>query len=63
MFTVGTRVQLHPSMDHWMKGDRFGRVAQVIGQTYHVKLDSGNDTLAYESFLTRANDTLAPIGD
>ncbi|KKK78564.1 hypothetical protein LCGC14_2842320 [marine sediment metagenome] len=26
MLTKGTRVSLHPATDHWMRGDRYGKI-------------------------------------
>ena len=26
MLTKGTRVEIHPATDHWMRGDRYGTV-------------------------------------
>lgn len=38
---IGTRVELSPSTDWWMRGARFGEIVKV-GRTYmHVKLDAG----------------------
>lgn len=36
---IGTRVELSPSTDWWMRGARFGEIVKT-GKTYmHVKLD------------------------
>lgn len=32
-FAPGTRVQLHPGTDRWMRGDRFG-VVKSVGRLY-----------------------------
>ena len=32
-FTVGDRVELHPSTDTWMQGARFGTVAHITQAT------------------------------
>ena len=38
---IGTRVQLHPATDAWMRGDRYAEIV-AIGHTYlRVKTDSG----------------------
>lgn len=38
-FQVGSRVELHPSTDAWMAGDRYGTV-KAIGRKYlHVHMD------------------------
>lgn len=29
-YVSGQRVELHPSMDLWMKGDRFGEVKSIM---------------------------------
>ncbi len=31
-FSVGNRVELHPGLDRWMMGDRYGDVAR-LGRT------------------------------
>ena len=37
---IGTRVELSPSTDWWMRGARFGEIVKA-GKTYmHVKLDA-----------------------
>lgn len=38
-FVKGDRVELHPGMDLWMMGARFGTVAKVTSRSVHVKLD------------------------
>jgi hypothetical protein len=38
-FNVGMRVELHPSTDQWMMGDRFGDVVQVGRKRVYVKMD------------------------
>lgn len=44
-FRVGDRVELHPSTDRWMQGDRYGEVVK-IGHTYvHVHMDRSNKTI------------------
>lgn len=37
----GTRVQLHPATDLWMRGARFGEVIAVGRTTAKIMLDSG----------------------
>ena len=36
---IGTRVELHPALDAWIKGDKFGEVVKVTRNNVHVKLD------------------------
>lgn len=37
---IGTRVQLHPVLDAWMRGDRYGVLVRVNPDgTVRVKLD------------------------
>ncbi|HYB34977.1 MAG TPA: hypothetical protein VEF72_03760 [Mycobacterium sp.] len=36
---VGDRVELHPGLDAWMQGDRYGEVAKVTPTHVHVKMD------------------------
>lgn len=38
--TPGTRVQLHPATDLWMRGARFGSIVAVRGEVATVKLDA-----------------------
>lgn len=38
-FPVGSRVELHPALDLWMMGARFGVVTKVGRTKVHVKLD------------------------
>lgn len=51
-FPSGSRVELHPSMDRWMMGDRFGTVERVAdtGRIY-VTMDSGYKLRTYEHNL------------
>lgn len=39
-FTVGTRVQMHPATDLWMRGARYGDVVKVGRKYLVVKLDA-----------------------
>ena len=45
---IGTRVELHPATDEFMKGDRYGTITRVFhGNTidlYKVKLDKSGKT-------------------
>ncbi len=38
--TVGTRVQLKPHLDWWMRGARYGAVVKVTRLYTHVRLDA-----------------------
>lgn len=38
-FTAGERVQLHPALDAWMSGDRFGTITKVGKSVIAVRLD------------------------
>jgi len=33
------RIEIHPGMDAWMQGDRFGSVVRVGHKHLHVKMD------------------------
>lgn len=35
----GTRVELHPATDAWMRGDRYGTVVGVGRKYVHVRMD------------------------
>jgi len=53
----GTRVELHPSTDWWMKGARYGTIVRA-GRTYmHVKLD------ATDKIVRVHGDLLQPIAE
>jgi hypothetical protein len=43
----GRRVEMHPSTDWWMRGDRFGRVTRIDRETglLSVKLDKSGRTV------------------
>lgn len=38
-FVVGARVEIHPALDWWMRGARYGTVEKVGRIKLHVKLD------------------------
>jgi len=42
---VNARVQIHPRLDAWMQGDRFGAVSKVTKQKVHVVLDKSMRTI------------------
>jgi len=46
---VGTRVEIHPRFDDWMRGDRFGTVVEVIsrGERVRVRLDKSGNLRSY----------------
>ena len=39
-FTAGTRVELHPACDLWMRGARFGTVISVGRTLLRIQLDN-----------------------
>ena len=39
VFQVGQRVELHPALDRWMRGDRFGTVEKVGRKNVQVRMD------------------------
>lgn len=39
-FRVGSRVELHPGMDLWMRGAKYGTVARVRGGKPCVRMDN-----------------------
>lgn len=41
----GSRVQLHPACDRWMRGDRFGTVRKITRRSVHVKMDRSRQTI------------------
>lgn len=57
----GNRVELHPGLDAWMQGDRYGTIVRKLQQRdwedeprYTVKMDKSGRTLKVpESRLTR----------
>lgn len=40
----GTRVQLHPATDAWMRGDRYGEIVKAGPRLYHVLMDTSGRT-------------------
>lgn len=36
IYTMGTRVELHPATDAWMRGDRYGEIVAVVEKHGHV---------------------------
>ncbi len=45
MENVGKRVELHPALDLWMMGDRFGTVVKAGRTYYSVKMDKSGRTV------------------
>ena len=57
LFTIGDRVQIHPSHDVWMMGDRFGQVEKLGRKYVHVRMDvSGTLRKFSERYVTRFTD-------
>ena len=55
---IGTRIELHPSLDRWMRGDRFGTVVRVLNDgRAEVKMDKSGQTTR----VSPAN--MTPTGD
>jgi len=46
-FATGMRVQLHPALDRWMMGDRYGEVVKITRTHVHVALDRSGQTLRF----------------
>lgn len=44
-FALGDRIQLSPSTDRWMMGDRYGLVTKVGTKYLHVLMDKSNKTV------------------
>jgi hypothetical protein len=46
-YSVGDRVELHPSTDAWMRGDRYGEIVKLthISRRIHVVMDKSGRTL------------------
>jgi len=44
-FAVGDRVQLSPSTDRWMMGDRYGLITKIGRKYLHVLLDKSNKNI------------------
>lgn len=44
IYTMGTRVELHPGTDAWMRGDRYGDIVAVSCRrgrvVYRVRMDA-----------------------
>jgi hypothetical protein len=46
-FAIGKRVQLHPALDRWMMGDRYGDIVKTTRTHVHVHLDRSGQTLRF----------------
>ena len=42
---TGTRVQLHPATNAWIRGDRYGEVVKIGSKLISVKMDVSGRTL------------------
>lgn len=38
-YKVGDRVEVHPAMDAWMMGDRYGEIVKIGRKYVHIKMD------------------------
>jgi hypothetical protein len=38
---VGNRVEIHPALDAWIQGDRYGEIFFCSGEMVTVEMDSG----------------------
>jgi hypothetical protein len=38
-FRPGNRVEIHPALDLWMRGDRYGKIAAIGRKHLHVRMD------------------------
>lgn len=45
--SVGMRVEVHPSTDAWMMGDRFGEVVKNGRKYIHVRMDRSGRVLQF----------------
>ena len=48
-YTTGTRIELHPATDAWMRGDRYGEIVAVQCRrgrvVYRVRMDRSGRVL------------------
>lgn len=42
-YPPGTRIQLHPGTDRWMRGDRYGTVERAGRKLVYIKMDVSGD--------------------
>lgn len=53
---VGTRVELSPGTDRWMRGDPFGSIVSLTPKgLVRVKLDRSGQTLSFRPDLLRVS--------
>ena len=43
-YMLGARIEIHPRLDAWMAGDRFGVVVKVTRTRLHVLMDRSGRT-------------------
>jgi hypothetical protein len=48
-FPLGARVEMHPSTDEWMMGDRYGKVTGHKEDLVRVKLDKSGKSRLFEA--------------
>ena len=62
---VGARIELHPSLDRWMRGDRFGTIVIVLEDgRADVKMDkSGQTTRVSPANMTLTGDQVCSHGN
>jgi hypothetical protein len=46
-FAKGDRVELHPGLDRWMMGDRFGTVERLGRLFVYVRMDRSGKTIKF----------------
>lgn len=44
MFTIGSRVKMHPATDAFMQGDVYGTISKIGRAYWHVKMDRSGKT-------------------
>jgi ribosomal protein L21E len=59
-FALGDRVQLSPSTDRWMMGDRYGLVTKMGTKYLHILMDKSNKTILIAPSLAS---TVSPMRD
>ena len=55
-FTPGQRVQLHPGLDLWMRGARYGTVKKIGRDRVHVELDATGKTVGIPAMRLQIED-------
>lgn len=51
---VGQRVEISPTTDTWMRGDRFGEIVKLGHSWVHVKFDRSGRTLRVAAPILRS---------